>query len=410
MRDELTRARWAVSAVFAVNGAAFATWLARVPAVQAQLGLSTGQLAIGLFGLAAGSAVALLGAGGLITKIGSRAGVLAGTVALCAGLPLVSFARSLPLFVVALVVLGVGNSVVDVSMNAHAARVEQAYGRPIFSGFHAFWNIGGVAGSGIDALAGVWHVPVTLHFSCAGVTLLAVAVWSALGGFLAGPDRGQGGPAFALPSRALIALGAIAFCGFVAEGAVNSWSAVYLVNVTGATPAVASLGYLAFSGAMIAVRLVADRMVSRIGAVRFIQVITVVAVVGFTLVIVVPTPMTSVAGFAVAGLGVAGMVPISWSVASKKQPHSPGQAVAAFAACGYAGFLVEPVLIGAVAGGIGLHWALGTAAVFTLCVLFLAPTMRIRQQPALAGKFAAENTHRRLAQQEQCADNAISEP
>jgi fucose permease len=124
MGGELRRARRAVSVVFAINGAAFATWLARVPAVQARLGLDTGQLAVGLFGLAAGSVVALLAAGAVITKTGSRAGVVTGAVLLCAGLPWVAFAPNLPVFGAALVVLGVGNSILDVSMNAHAARVE----------------------------------------------------------------------------------------------------------------------------------------------------------------------------------------------------------------------------------------------------------------------------------------------
>ncbi|WP_233223522.1 hypothetical protein [Amycolatopsis sp. CA-128772] len=164
MRGELKRARLGVSVVFAVCGAAFATWLARVPAVQERLGLSTGELATGLFGLAAGSVLALLGAGALLTRIGSRAAVVLGAVVLCAGLPLVAFAWSALVFFAALVVLGVGNSVLDVAMNAHAARVEEGYGRPIFAGFHAFWNIGGLAGSGVDALMEATHVPVSVHF------------------------------------------------------------------------------------------------------------------------------------------------------------------------------------------------------------------------------------------------------
>src|SRR3954467_2586326 len=77
---ELKRARLGVSVVFAVCGASFATWLARVPAVQEQLGLTTGQLATGLFGLAFGSVVALLGAGALLTRIGSRAAAVLGAV------------------------------------------------------------------------------------------------------------------------------------------------------------------------------------------------------------------------------------------------------------------------------------------------------------------------------------------
>ncbi|MEV5715884.1 hypothetical protein AB0L41_18455 [Amycolatopsis mediterranei] len=53
--------------MFAVCGAAFATWPARLPAVQGRLGLSTSEPATGLFGLAAGSVFALLGAGAVLT-------------------------------------------------------------------------------------------------------------------------------------------------------------------------------------------------------------------------------------------------------------------------------------------------------------------------------------------------------
>jgi MFS family permease len=379
---ELTRARLGVSVVFAVCGAAFATWLARVPAVQAQLGLSTGQLAAGLFGLAAGSVLTLLGAGALLARIGSRAAVVLGAVVLCGGLPLVAFAWSAPVFVAALVVLGVGNSLLDIAMNAHAARVESGYGRPIFAGFHAFWNIGGLAGSGADALMAAAHVPVSVHFPIAGAVLLALALWAARTRFLTGADRGQGEAAFAWPSRALVPLGVIAFCGFVAEGAVNSWSAVYLADVTGATPALASLGYFAFSTTMIAVRLVADRIVARTGAAWFARVATAVAVLGFAVVLLAPWPGVVVLGFAVVGLGVAGIVPIAWSAASRKQADAPGQAVAAVAACGYLGFLVEPVLVGALATWLGLHWALSSAVVVTLGIFFLAPSLRVRE-PAL---------------------------
>ncbi|WP_328443866.1 MFS transporter [Amycolatopsis sp. NBC_00438] len=376
MTGELKRARLGVSVVFAVCGAAFATWLARVPAVQAQLGLSTGQLATGLFGLAAGSVLALLGAGALLARIGSRAAVVLGAVVLCAGLPLVAFAWSAPVFVAALVVLGVGNSLLDVAMNAHAARVEEGYGRPIFAGFHAFWNIGGLAGSGVDALMEAARVPVSVHFPIAGAVLLALALWAARTRFLTGADRGQGEAAFAWPSPALVPLGVIAFCGFVAEGAVNSWSAVYLADVTGATPALASLGYFAFSTTMIAIRLVADRVVARTGAVRFARAATTVAVLGFAVVLLTPWPVAVILGFAVVGLGVAGIVPIAWSVASRNQADKPGQAVAAVAACGYLGFLVEPVLVGALATRVGLHWALSSAVVVTLGIFALAPSLR----------------------------------
>ncbi|WP_433274909.1 MFS transporter [Pseudonocardia xinjiangensis] len=375
MTAEPLRARVGVSVVFAACGAAFATWAARVPAVQADLGLGPGGLAVGLFGLAAGSVVTLLAAGPLITMIGSRAGALVGATILCVGLPLVAFAPNLEGFVAALVVLGIGNSLLDVSMNAHAARVEQAYGRPIFASFHAFWNIGGLAGSGVAAVLAAQRVPVAAHFPVAGAVLLLVALAATTRGFLAGPDQGQGESPFALPGRGLIPVGVIVFCGFLAEGTVNDWSAVYLTTVTDASHAVASLGFFAFSIAMIAVRLVADRLSGRIGIVVVMRGATLVALLGFGLVIAVPVAGVGVLGFGVVGLGLAAIVPLAWSSAARKQPDNPGRAVSAIATCGYLGFLVGPVLVGPLAAAFGYRLALACAGALVVAVLFLAPAL-----------------------------------
>ena len=386
---EARRARVGVSIEFVVCGAAFSTWAARIPAVQARLGLSTGQLAVGLFALAAGSLVALFGAGPLITVVGSRAGVVAGAAVLCAGLPLVAFAPGLVVLVAALVVLGVGNSLLDVSMNTHAARVETEYGRPIFAGFHAYWNIGGFAGSGLGALAAALQIPVSVHFSCCGAVLLVVALWAARARLLTGPDRGQGSLSFALPGRALVPLSLIAFVGFVAEGTVNDWSAVYLRHVTSAPVAFASLGFFAFSVTMSAVRLIADRIVVRIGRVGFIRAVTVVTIIGFAAVVAAPVPVVGVIGFAVAGLGLSGIVPMAWGAAGRKQPQAPGRAIAAVAACGYLGFLVAPVLVGALAGLLGLRAAMAAVGLLTAAVYILAPTMRVAGGPEIARAYEA---------------------
>jgi MFS family permease len=372
------RARVGVSIVFALCGAAFATWAARVPAVQQRLGLGAGELAIGLFGLAAGSVAALLAAGPLITTIGSRRGALAGAVVLCGSLPLVALAPNLPMLVAALVVLGIGNSILDVSMNSHAARVEDAYGRPIFAGFHAFWNIGGLAGSGVAALLATQQVPISVHFPVAGAALLVVAVLATGRGFLPGPDPGQGGAAFTMPGRALLPLGAIAFFGFLAEGVVNDWSAVYLTAVTSAPPGIASLGYFAFSVAMIAVRLRADRLAARIGPVTLMRVAALVAVLGFALVTAVPVPAAGILGFAVVGLGVAAIVPLAWSGAAQQQPENPGRAISAVATCGYLGFLVAPALVGPLTEAVGYRFTLAAVGLLVLAVHALAPSMRVR--------------------------------
>ncbi|MBM7774735.1 MFS family permease [Actinokineospora baliensis] len=373
-RDQ--RARIGVSVVFAVCGAAFATWAARVPEVQGQAGVDTGQLAVALFGLAAGSVVALALSGSVIVKVGSRTGALSGAVLLCACLPLAAFAAGPASLTCVLFLLGAGNSLLDVSMNAHAARVEAAYGRAVFAGFHAFWNVGGLVGAGAAAALAALRVPVSLHFAVAGAVLCGIGVVAVTTGFYTGPDHGQGGAALVLPGRALVPLGAIAFCGFLAEGTVNDWSAVYLTEVTGAPSGIASLGYFAFSTAMIAVRLVADRVAGVSGAVVLMRVAAVVAATGFGVTVLAGEPVLGIIGFAVVGLGVSAIVPLAWSTAAKTCPESPGQAISAVAACGYLGFLVGPVFIGGLAGAFGLSRALLAVVLFCAAVFALAPAVR----------------------------------
>jgi MFS family permease len=374
--NQARRARFGVCVLFLVCGGGLSTWAASVPAVQQKLGLTAGDLAVGVFGLAVGAVAAMVCASALLAKLGSRRVVVIGATVLCVSLPMVAFAPNLPVLVIALVVLGAGNSVLDVSMNAHAARVEIAYDRPIFAGFHAFWSIGGLAGSGLAALMALWQVSITVYFSAAGAVLFVAAMVMVRGFLLTGADQGQGSAAFALPSKALLALGLVAFCGFVAEGSVNDWSAFYLRNVSLSSAAFASLGYFAFSITMIGVRLVAERLVRRTGTVAFIRVATVVTVLGFALLVTVRVPAAGLVAFAVIGLGVSGLVPLAWSAAGRKQPQAPGRAIAAVAACGYLGFLTGPVIIGGLTSLLGLPFALGCIGAFTAVIYFLAPTMR----------------------------------
>jgi len=62
-------ARRAVALMFFVNGALLANWVARIPAVQQRLGLSTGALGIALLGMAVGALAAFPVTGWLIAHI-----------------------------------------------------------------------------------------------------------------------------------------------------------------------------------------------------------------------------------------------------------------------------------------------------------------------------------------------------
>lgn len=168
----------------------------------------------------------------------------------------------------------------------------------------------------------------------------------------------------------------IAFCGFLAEGTVNDWSAVQLSSSTGAAPAGASLAYVVFSVSMVAVRVVADRLAERVGVVGLVRAATAVTVLGFLVVAFARTPWTGIVGFGVVGLGVSAIVPLAWSAVARRAPTAPGPAIAAVATCGYVGFLVGPVLVGSLAGAVGLPAAIGVVGLLVAGVYPLAPRMR----------------------------------
>ena len=73
--------------------------------------------------------------------------------------------------------------------------------------------------------------------------------------------------AFARPPRAIVVLGAAAFCTMLAEGAAVDWSAVYLSRSFGAAAGVAALAYTAFSLTMTTSRTFGDRLNRRLGPV-----------------------------------------------------------------------------------------------------------------------------------------------
>jgi Major Facilitator Superfamily len=309
--------------------------------------------------------VALPTAGWLIGRLGSRLLSSAAAVALCVTMPLPVLSPSFPALVVGLAVLGACNGLLDVSMNAQAAVVEQRGGRPIMSSFHALFSLGGMAGALLASGAMAIGLGDRAHVGVAALVALA-AIGLALPGLVpAGPVPAGTAWALAPPSRALLTLGGLALLGLLAEGAMADWSAVYLHDTLGASPAVAAVGFAAFSLAMAAGRIAGDGLVSRLGARRVLRLSAAVAAVGLTGALLVGQPAAGVAGCALVGLGIANIIPVLFSAAARAPGLAPGRGLAAVATTGYLGFLAGPPLIGAVAEVAGL--ALGLGVVSAAC-------------------------------------------
>ncbi len=358
-----TRARTAVAAVFFINGAVLASWLPHIPDLKARLGISDGGLGLVLLGMAVGAVIALPVAGWLVGRVGSRAITSASALGLCATVTLPVLTPNVALTVAALGLLGAWNAILDVAMNAQGVSVEEAYGRPIMSSFHALFSLGGLVGAGGAALAMSFGLGAAIHLIVvAGFSMGAAAI--ALGGLVPTPHvQGRVDPVFVRPPAALLGLGLLTFCALLAEGAMGDWTAVYLRDSLKATPALAATGFAAFSLTMAVGRFCGDGLASRMGAAALLRASGTLAAAGLAVSLLIGHASAAIVGFGLVGLGVANLIPILFSAAGRAPGFPAATALAAVATTGYCGYLAGPPLIGLAADVVGLPLALGIVCV-----------------------------------------------
>jgi MFS family permease len=369
------RARIAITAVFALNGSLFATFSARLPAIQHRTGISDGELGLALLCAMIGLLSVQLVAGALVSRFGSRPVVLGGALGYALGLVPVALSTSFGALALSMFLIGVASGPLDVAMNVHGLTIERRLERPILSGLHAafsFGALGGAAAGGIVADAGVG---VVSHLVV--VAALAVALAVVLRAFLLPPsaDAAPEGPRFARPTRALALVGLFAICAVLAEGAVSNWSAVYLEGEVGAGEGTAAAGLAAFSLGMGIGRLTGDRLSAALGPATLARGGASLAAAAIGIALLADAPLLAIAGFALGGLGLAALFPLALRAAAERG-ESAGPAVAAVSAMAYVGFIAGPPAIGGLAEVVGLRAALALVVACLALAALLAGAVR----------------------------------
>ena len=275
------------------------------------------------------------------------------------------------------------DTAVDVAQNAQGLRLQRGYGRSIINSFHGIWSTGSLVGGLLGAAAAGLDVPLAVHLG--GVALVFGAPALLVGRLmLPGHDDAPAVAPPGAPGRprgrrgALVgvaALGALAACAVVVEDAGSSWSALYLQVELGAAPAVAGLGFVALSLAMTVGRFTGDRAVDRFGRRRVVQAGGVLSAAGLGAALALPSVPTTLAGFALAGLGVATLVPAAYSAADELPGLRSGVGLALVNVLLRIGFLVVPPLIGVVADATSLRVALLAVVAAGLGTALLAPAL-----------------------------------
>jgi len=365
-----------VALVFSLVSLFVGSWFARIPAVQAALGLTEATLGLVLLGMPLGTLLVMPLSGWLVARWG--AGPVTFMTALGQGVPFLFLPVVGSGVALAGVLMGAGmvNGVLNVAMNARANAVEEVREVPIMSTCHGFFSIGGMVGAGVGSAAAAVELSLGAQFALL-VVLGGAVVLAHRDVLVGGPTTQQTGPVFAMPSPALAGIAALLFCILFGEGAVSNWSAVYLRKALGASAGLAGLGYAAFSAAMALGRLYGDRLQERFSTRRLVQTGALLACLGLGAGVLIGHPVSGIAGFFVQGLGFAILVPVLYRTAARTSGMAPGASIAAVASAGYIGLFTGPPLLGFVAETMGLAEAVGLVALLAGVVALAAgPVLR----------------------------------
>ncbi|MFF4236427.1 MFS transporter [Actinomadura geliboluensis] len=380
------QARSAAYTAFAVQGLCFASLVTQVPQIQKAHHLSDATLSLVLLMVPLVAGVGSVASGALFQRFGSGPVLRVSQPAVAVVIALIGLTGDNDVALYAAVAaFGLFVGAVDASMNAQAIAVERRYGLSLITGFYAVWSVAGILGGLWASLSNKIDLPLSACF--------AIAAAAGIAGSLATGHRlyrraeeGDGPTAEELkaagrsvPWRPILVVGAAMAVAYLADSAISSYGAKYLDDELSASDWVAPLGYVAYQITMVVSRALADLAVRRSGAVRVVRIGGLVGIVGMAGVVAAPNAAVAIAAFALAGLGLSVIAPVSFSAAGRVDPTGLGVAVARVNIFNYVGFVLGAAVVGAIAP---------LSADHGLRIAFIIPTALILVVFATAKGFA----------------------
>ena len=364
--------RIAVSVFFFSAGLCFASWASRIPNIQQKLGLNEAGLGTLLLALPCGLMTSLPVSGFLVAKLGSRKIAISAALLYALILPFIGLVEATWQLAIILFLFGAAGNMLNISINTQGVSTEALYKRSIMASFHGVWSLAGFTGAAIGTLMVSQSISPFIHFCIiTGMVIIAIGF---IYKYLLHKDisSGKSQPIFAKPDKVILKLGLIALCCMICEGTMFDWSGVYFRKVVVAPKELTTLGYVAFMSTMAGGRFAGDRLSTKFGKKRMIELSGITIATGLAIAVIFPSIITSTLGFLLVGFGVSSVVPLVYGEAGRSKTMSAGVALAAVSTIGYIGFLLGPPLIGFIAQAASLRWSFTLIAILGFCTSILA--------------------------------------
>ncbi|MFN3601103.1 MAG: MFS transporter [Dietzia sp.] len=432
----------ATALLFAANGAIFGAIVPRLPDLKDALELGPAAFGLAMACYPAGALVGGLFAPTLMRRRSDGAVAVAMMVGASAVAALLGFSPVVAVFAGLLLLFGVCDAITDVSMNAHGIRVQLRHGQSLINRFHAVWSLGAVLGAAGGSVAAGAGIPVEGQMIGAGL-ICAFAALAAyplrlgrpvaedeLGRDLdhdrdldreseldldlgSDPESERPEARTAVPHRRipggrallwLVALGLFACCAEVVEDFAQTWSALYLREVTTAGAGLAGLGFIAVQGAQLIGRFTGDRLVEGFGAAHVGRMGGVCVVAGSGTALIASFALDGpallvvlLAGFAVAGWGIATVIPGAMVGADSIPGLTPGTGLAVLNWVMRLGYLASPPLVGLIAEHAGMRWTVVPMVVGGVLIALMAGPLLGRSGQGRTGRGRSDQRQEQRA-------------
>ncbi|MBS9439686.1 MFS transporter [Photorhabdus noenieputensis] len=354
----------ATRAAFFIAGFSLASWAPLIPLAKERLQLDNGAMGLLMLAFGIGSFIMMPIAGMLAARFGCRKIFTLCALIVLVMLPGLSVLPTPLTLACVLFVFGAGIGAMDVVVNIHAVMVEKMARRPIMSGFHALFSLGGIAGAGsVSALLSLGISPLqVMVMAVLLIILLLLPVWN---GLLNEAETGNT-PFFAVPHGIVILLGFLCFVAYIMEGAMLDWSGILLTSVHNISSHQAGIGYTLFAIAMTSGRFMGDKIIAFYGHRRVFISSALLATSGFILIYSASTAMMLGFSFLMIGAGLSNIAPMLFTASGQQKIMPDSLAVAAVSTMGYSGILLGPAIIGGLAHIVTLHGAFACIALLSI--------------------------------------------
>ena len=236
---------------------------------------------------------------------------------------------------------------------------------------HGMYSLGGAVSAGLAVLLFAIHIPSDWQIVLVAAAIIIV-IFSNRKHLLGHREIIHSRSGFKLPSLTILGISFICMVSFMAEGCVADWSAIYFKEVMLAPKAMISLGYAGFSIAMTIGRLNGDTLLAKTGNKKIVIAGSLLASLGFLIVVIAPAVPVAIAGYIIIGFGCCCTVPVLFRTSANIPGVSPVEGFAMVTTGGLIGFLTGPSVIGFIAEKANLSKALSLLILMTLLAALTA--------------------------------------